>query len=156
MSVWCVVVACSLPVFFQLKYFPALRCVGSCSPSSTQSFVLEEIQRVFDDVWAYDISTHARTRARTHARTHAGTHARTHTFRPARTDRWSTESETVPAHAQTGQSQFLLRSLHTTLTITNIIMDSKSPSRTRSEDNDLGMLRLRWRRIPARTGSNTI
>lgn len=33
----------------KVKYFPELRCFASCSPHSKQSFVLEEIDRLYDD-----------------------------------------------------------------------------------------------------------
>ncbi|KAK3093696.1 hypothetical protein FSP39_018996 [Pinctada imbricata] len=33
----------------QVKYFPELRCFASCSPHSRQSFVLEELDRLYDD-----------------------------------------------------------------------------------------------------------
>ncbi|KAL5008313.1 hypothetical protein ScPMuIL_013894 [Solemya velum] len=33
----------------RVKYFPELRCFGSCSPSSTKSFVLEELERINDN-----------------------------------------------------------------------------------------------------------
>lgn len=33
----------------KVKYFKDLRCFASCSPSSTQSFVLEEVERLLDD-----------------------------------------------------------------------------------------------------------
>ncbi|ESP02905.1 hypothetical protein LOTGIDRAFT_230398 [Lottia gigantea] len=33
----------------KVKYFPDLRCFGSCSPSSNQSFVLEELERLSDN-----------------------------------------------------------------------------------------------------------
>ena len=37
----------------RIKYFPELRCFASCSPSSTASFVLDEVDKVFPDeaVW---------------------------------------------------------------------------------------------------------
>ncbi|XP_013386064.1 WD repeat-containing protein 64-like [Lingula anatina] len=34
----------------KVKYFPELRCFGSCSPSSISSFVLEEVERIFDNL----------------------------------------------------------------------------------------------------------
>ncbi|XP_064601013.1 WD repeat-containing protein 64-like [Liolophura sinensis] len=33
----------------KVRYFPELRCFASCSPSSSQSFVLEEIERIYDN-----------------------------------------------------------------------------------------------------------
>ena len=39
----------SPPLSLQIKYFTELRCFASCSPSSTSSFVLEEVERIYDD-----------------------------------------------------------------------------------------------------------
>ena len=37
--------------FFQIKYFPQLEMFGSCSSSSSCSFILGNIERVFDNRW---------------------------------------------------------------------------------------------------------
>lgn len=40
----------------QVKYFPELRCFASCSPHSKKSFVLEEVDRLYDDGEVRDVS----------------------------------------------------------------------------------------------------
>ncbi|XP_069117610.1 WD repeat-containing protein 64-like isoform X3 [Argopecten irradians] len=41
-----------------IKYFPELRCFGSCSPDSRQSFVLEEVERLYDDQEIRGVNIH--------------------------------------------------------------------------------------------------
>ncbi|XP_071162911.1 WD repeat-containing protein 64-like isoform X2 [Mytilus edulis] len=40
----------------QVKYFPELRCFASCSPHSKKSFVLEEVDRLYDDGEVRDVA----------------------------------------------------------------------------------------------------
>ena len=39
--------------FFQIKYFSQLEMFGSCSSSSSCSFILGNIERVFDNRWVF-------------------------------------------------------------------------------------------------------
>ncbi|XP_021348111.1 WD repeat-containing protein 64-like isoform X3 [Mizuhopecten yessoensis] len=41
-----------------VKYFPELRCFASCSPHSRQSFVLEEVERLYDDQEVRGVNIH--------------------------------------------------------------------------------------------------
>ncbi|XP_053404636.1 WD repeat-containing protein 64-like isoform X4 [Mercenaria mercenaria] len=42
----------------RVKYFPELHCFASCSPSSKQSFVLEELDRIYDNLEMRGVAIH--------------------------------------------------------------------------------------------------